>query len=67
MKLTPQGISDVNSARKILIVDDFITGGSTKRQMEKLIKEQNPKAEVFSLAIFQIKTSRFENITQENL
>lgn len=67
MKLTPQGISDVNGARKILIVDDFITGGSTKRQMEKLIKEQNPRAEVFSLAIFQIKTSRSENIAQENL
>jgi hypothetical protein len=67
MKLTPQGISDVNSARKILIVDDFITGGSTKRQMEKLIKEQNPGAETFSLAIFQIKTSRSENISQENL
>ena len=67
MKLTPQGISDVNSARKILIVDDFITGGSTKRQMEKLIKEQNPGVETFSLAIFQIKTSRSENISQENL
>lgn len=67
MKLTPQGISNVNSARKILIVDDFITGGSTKRQMEKLIKEQNPGVETFSLAIFQIKTSRSENISQENL
>ena len=67
MKLTPQGISDVNSARKILIVDDFITGGSTKRQMEKLIKEQNPGVETFSLAIFQIKTSQSENISQENL
>ena len=67
MKLTPQGISNVNSARKILIVDDFITGGSTKRQMEKLIKEQNPGVETFSLAIFQIKTSQSENISQENL
>jgi len=62
MRLTETGKSDIPSGSRILLVDDFVTGGNTQRQMEKITLEANPSANVFGLGIFKIKSPDTENI-----
>lgn len=55
MYIPEDKIPYIKSANNILIIDDFTTGGSTRKQMKTLVKEQNPNARIISLSIFQIK------------
>ena len=55
MELSSSGESAVKSSKNILILDDFITGGNTVRQMKSLVNEAAPSADAFVLSIFKIE------------
>jgi phosphoribosylpyrophosphate synthetase len=56
MDISPVAQEDVRGKR-VLIVDDFVTDGTTKRQMRDLVLPFGPK-EVLNLALFNIKGAR---------
>lgn len=56
MDISPIAQEDVRGKR-VLIVDDFVTDGTTKRQMRDLVLPFGPK-EVMNLALFNIKGAR---------
>lgn len=57
MEIPEEYKGDIANANNILILDDFTTGGNTRNQMKKLVKEQNPNANIKSLSIFQITSN----------
>jgi phosphoribosylpyrophosphate synthetase len=56
MDISPIAQEDVRGKR-VLIVDDFVTDGTTKRQMRDLVLPFGPR-EVTNLALFNIKGAR---------
>ncbi len=56
MEISPVAQEDVRGKR-VLIIDDFVTDGTTKRQMRDLVLPFGPK-EIFNLALFNIKGAR---------
>ncbi len=56
MDISPVAQEDIRGKR-VLIVDDFVTDGTTKRQMRDLVLPFGPR-EVTSLALFNIKGAR---------
>jgi len=56
MDISPVAQEDIRGKR-VLIVDDFVTDGTTKRQMRDLVLPFGPK-EVTNLALFNIKGAR---------
>jgi hypothetical protein len=62
MEIPENKINRIRSGSNILIIDDFTTGGNTRKQMKKLVKEKNPEAVVKSLNIFEIKSNIPEKV-----